>query len=101
VLVVAARWDNLLLVSRPTAEISDALRRFGAKHLRELRLRQVLDSHIQRVIRACDGNISLAAKLLGVHRRSLQRRLNTPRTKKRPAAAQATTKSTKSARKRA
>jgi ActR/RegA family two-component response regulator len=67
--------------------MSDALRRFGAKHLRELRLRQVLDSHIQRVIRACDGNISLAAKLLGVHRRSLQRRLNSPRPKKRPAAA--------------
>jgi len=69
------------LVSRPTAEISDALRRFGAKHLRELRLREVLDGHIQRVIRACDGNISLAAKLLGVHRRSLQRRLNAPRPK--------------------
>jgi ActR/RegA family two-component response regulator len=73
-------------VSRPTAEISEALRRFGAKHLRELRLREILDSHIQRVIRACDGNISLAAKLLGVHRRSLQRRLNAPKKKRKPAA---------------
>ena len=72
-------------MSRPTAEISEALRRFGAKHLRELRLREILDSHIQRVIRACDGNISLAAKLLGVHRRSLQRRLNTPKKKRKPA----------------
>jgi ActR/RegA family two-component response regulator len=72
-------------VSRPTAEISDALRRFGAKHLRDLRLRAVLDAHIQRVIQACDGNISLAAKLLGVHRRSLQRRLGA--SKQRPRAA--------------
>ena len=72
-------------MSRPTAEISDALRRFGAKHLRELRLREVLDAHIQRVIRACGGNISLASKLLGVHRRSLQRRLNAPKRRRRRA----------------
>jgi ActR/RegA family two-component response regulator len=71
-------------VSRPTAEISEALRRFGAKHLRDLRLRTVLDAHIQRVIRACEGNISLAAKLLGVHRRSLQRRLNAPKRRAQP-----------------
>ena len=32
--------------------------------------------HIQRVLQDCDGNISRAARLLGVHRRSLQRKLN-------------------------
>ncbi len=31
--------------------------------------------HINRVLRDCDGNISKAARLLGIHRRSLQRKL--------------------------
>jgi two-component system, response regulator RegA len=31
--------------------------------------------HIQRVLQACDGNISEAARQLGVHRRSLQRKI--------------------------
>jgi two-component system, response regulator RegA len=31
--------------------------------------------HIQRVLTDCDGNVSQAAKLLGLHRRSLQRKL--------------------------
>jgi two-component system response regulator RegA len=31
--------------------------------------------HIQRVLTDCDGNISQAARLLGIHRRSLQRKL--------------------------
>lgn len=31
--------------------------------------------HIQRVLADCDGNISQAAKVLGLHRRSLQRKL--------------------------
>lgn len=31
--------------------------------------------HIQRVLQDCDGNISHAARLLGLHRRSLQRKL--------------------------
>ena len=32
--------------------------------------------HMQRVISDCDGNISHAARLLGIHRRSLQRKLS-------------------------
>jgi two-component system response regulator RegA len=32
--------------------------------------------HIQRVLAECDGNISRAARALGMHRRSLQRKLN-------------------------
>jgi two-component system response regulator RegA len=31
--------------------------------------------HIQRVLADCDGNVSQAAKRLGLHRRSLQRKL--------------------------
>ena len=31
--------------------------------------------HIQRVLTDCGGNVSLAARLLGMHRRSLQRKL--------------------------
>lgn len=31
--------------------------------------------HIQRVLQDCQGNISQAARLLGIHRRSLQRKL--------------------------
>lgn len=32
--------------------------------------------HIQRVLSDCGGNVSQAAKVLGIHRRSLQRKLN-------------------------
>jgi two-component system response regulator RegA len=32
--------------------------------------------HVQRVLSDCGGNISLAARLLGLHRRSLQRKLS-------------------------
>ncbi len=32
--------------------------------------------HIQRVLADCDGNISQAARMLGIHRRSLQRKLS-------------------------
>jgi two-component system response regulator RegA len=32
--------------------------------------------HIKRVLADCDGNVSLAARRLGIHRRSLQRKLS-------------------------
>lgn len=38
-------------------------------------LSQVEWEHIQRVMRDCGGNVSQAAKMLGLHRRSLQRKL--------------------------
>ena len=31
--------------------------------------------HIQRVMTECQGNVSQAARVLGLHRRSLQRKL--------------------------
>lgn len=39
-------------------------------------LSQVEWDHIQRVIQDCGGNLSKASRLLGLHRRSLQRKLN-------------------------
>ncbi len=38
-------------------------------------LEEVEWEHIQRVLDECDGNITQAAKALGIHRRSLQRKL--------------------------
>lgn len=38
-------------------------------------LRRVEWEHIQRVLADCDGNVSEAARVLGMHRRSLQRKL--------------------------
>ena len=38
-------------------------------------LARVEYEHIQRVLADCQGNVSQAAKLLGLHRRSLQRKL--------------------------
>jgi two-component system response regulator RegA len=40
-------------------------------------LHRVEWEHIQRVLTACDGNVSRAARLLGLHRRTLQRKLAT------------------------
>ncbi len=41
-------------------------------------LLQVEWEHLQRVLQDCDGNISAAARALGLHRRSLQRKLQRP-----------------------
>lgn len=40
-----------------------------------LPLRRLEWEHIQHVLQACDGNISEAARRLGMHRRTLQRKL--------------------------
>lgn len=50
---------------RPEAEDDDAM----------IPLSRIEWEHIQQALRATDGNISAAARLLGVHRRSLQRKL--------------------------
>jgi two-component system, response regulator RegA len=38
-------------------------------------LDQVEWEHINRILLECDGNVSEAARILGLHRRSLQRKL--------------------------
>lgn len=38
-------------------------------------LSEVEWEHIQKVLKDCDGNVSKSARILGMHRRSLQRRL--------------------------
>jgi ActR/RegA family two-component response regulator len=58
---------------RPTPEVSAALKRGGASSLKELQLSAVIEAHVRRVLRAAGGSITLAAQLLGQHRRSLQR----------------------------
>lgn len=40
------------------------------------KLARVEWEHIHRVLADCDGNVSQAARLLGIHRRSLQRKLS-------------------------
>jgi ActR/RegA family two-component response regulator len=50
-----------------------ALAILGATSADEVRLKHVVEQHIKRVLGAADENLSLAAKLLGMHRRSLQR----------------------------
>ena len=61
----------------------DALRSTAASELDATTMspRRLEWEHIQRVLSECDGNISAAARRLGMHRRTLQRKLN-----KRPTA---------------
>jgi two-component system response regulator RegA len=63
--------DQILAAfDRQTAEAPNAL----PQHVPSLA--RVEWEHIQRVLADCDGNISQAARLLGIHRRSLQRKLS-------------------------
>jgi two-component system response regulator RegA len=64
------------------ADVDEVLAAFGRPHrfteggARDLPPRaRAEQEHIDRVLAHCNGNISQAAQLLGVHRRSLQRRL--------------------------
>ncbi len=59
-----------------TAELVDALRR-AEPHRQALpdELDDAERQHIQRILAECDGNVSEAARRLGLHRRTLQRKL--------------------------
>jgi two-component system response regulator RegA len=62
---ILARFDDAGAVAPPTTaalEVTPSLAR-------------VEWEHIQRTLEDCDGNISQAARKLGIHRRSLQRKL--------------------------
>jgi ActR/RegA family two-component response regulator len=63
---------------RPRSESAQFRRDFALAHLGgpspdEIWLDRVVDEHIKRVVVAADGILSLAAELLGVNRRMLQR----------------------------
>jgi ActR/RegA family two-component response regulator len=58
---------------RTPAAFNLALAFLGAPNVDDVRLKRIIDRHIDRVLGATDGNLSLAADLLGMHRRSLQR----------------------------
>lgn len=51
--------------------------------LAHLTLAYVERNHIEKMVRDCNGNLSLAAKVLGLHRRSLQRKLRRIRLSRR------------------
>jgi two-component system response regulator RegA len=59
--------DDVLRAFEPQAE--------RAADARVPSLHRVEWEHIQRVLADCDGNVSRAARLLGLHRRTLQRKL--------------------------
>ena len=63
------------------ANLADILSAFedssptAIKHTSPTTLSEIEWEHIQQTLRSCEGNISRAAKQLGIHRRSLQRKL--------------------------
>ena len=80
--VEAVRAGALHYLSKPV-DIDQILAAFEGKaapgasgSLEVPSLARVEWEHIQRVLSDCDGNISQAARLLGLHRRSLQRKLS-------------------------
>jgi hypothetical protein len=55
-----------------------ALRRLGVTEAQGVTVDEVLRRHYLRVLEACDERTSLAARLLGVNRRTIQRFLSAP-----------------------
>ncbi len=84
--VDAVRMGGIGLVQKPIG-IEGILAAFERAHQPPLEpdisdyeapsLAQVEWDHIQRVLSDCGGNISHAARILGMHRRTLQRKLQT------------------------
>jgi two-component system response regulator RegA len=81
----AVRLGATHYLSKP-ADVDEILAAFARKHAsteQTIPVPEVVPSlarieweHIQRVLTDCGGNVSQAARLLGVHRRSLQRKLS-------------------------
>ena len=61
-------------VNRPAGDPPSPLEALEARHVPSLARAEW--EHINRVLTDCGGNISQAARLLGLHRRSLQRKLS-------------------------
>ncbi|RZO65031.1 MAG: response regulator [Sandaracinaceae bacterium] len=80
--VEAVRRGAVDYLTKP-AEIDEILRAFQKKAGEAVEPPESVPSlaraeweHINRVLTDCDGNISQAARLLGLHRRTLQRKLS-------------------------
>jgi len=65
-LTLGSRWASLTALAATD----------GPKPVSLQSLARVEWEHIQRVLADCHGNLSQAARLLGIHRRSLQRKLS-------------------------
>lgn len=69
--------DQLLAALSPPAESSASVASpESADDAGAPSLQRVEWEHIQRVLRDCDGNVTRAARVLGIHRRTLQRKLS-------------------------
>jgi len=89
----AIRLGALSYLAKP-ADIDEIIKAFSSDVDTELEdsteeilppsLARVEWEHIQRVLTDCDDNISIAAKKLGIHRRTLQRKLYKYAPNKRP-----------------
>lgn len=67
--------DRILAAFAPTSAAAHALA--DDPNYQPPSLARAEWEHIQRVLDDCGGNITLASKKLGLHRRTLQRKLNT------------------------
>jgi two-component system response regulator RegA len=76
----AVRRGAIDYLTKPV-DADDVLRAFAASGEEAAEsvpsLHRVEWEHIQRILADCEGNVSKAARLLGIHRRTLQRKLAT------------------------
>jgi DNA-binding protein Fis len=63
------------VIAGAVLEFDLASRASPSEQLRKVQLESMISDHIRRVLNACAGNVSLAAELLAVNRRTLQRAL--------------------------
>lgn len=68
--------DDILAAFHPTDSAIDPVQEAETSAVGVPSLARVEWEHINRVLTDCQGNISQAARLLGLHRRSLQRKLS-------------------------
>jgi hypothetical protein len=64
------------VANRLAADARAILRLSPKEQARALQQRQILQQHQRRVFEACGGNQSLTSDILGVHRRTFQRRMS-------------------------
>ncbi len=81
--VEAIKLGAIHYLTKPTStdDIVNALQRKGgdvsvAPASNPISVKRLEWEHLQKVLMECDGNISAAARALGMHRRTLQRKLS-------------------------